>query len=108
MITLDQKIKMIKKTKKNILNSAQNLYYGRELVIDSFKSGLFPLKSTTGTRLKVLTPKQMLQRLPIALAQVKAGNNSESLLNEIRQIVYSLYQSKQITKKVYNNIIKSI
>ena len=45
----------------------------------------------------------MLQRLPIALAQVKAGNNSESLLNEIRQIVYSLYQSKQITKKVYNN-----
>ena len=50
----------------------------------------------------------MLQRLPIALAQVKVGNNSESLLNEISQIVYSLYQSKQITKKVYNNIIKSI
>ena len=50
----------------------------------------------------------MLQRLPIALAQVKAGNNSESLLNEIRQIVHSLYQWKEITKKVYNNIIKSI
>ena len=50
----------------------------------------------------------MLQRLPIALAQVKADNNSESLLNEIRQIVYSSYQSKQITKKVYNNIIESI
>ena len=50
----------------------------------------------------------MPQRLPIALAQVKAGNNSEILLNEIRQIVYSLYQSKQITKKVYNNIIESI
>ena len=50
----------------------------------------------------------MLQRLPIALAQVKAGNNSESLLNETRQIVYSLYQSKQTTKKVYINIIKSI
>ena len=61
-----------------------------------------------GKGLKILTPKQMLQRLPIALAQVKAGNNSESLLNEIRQIVYSLYQSKQITKKVYNNIIESI
>ena len=58
--------------------------------------------------LKILTPKQMLQRLPIALAQVKAGNNSESLLNEIREIVYSLYQCKQITKKVYNNIIKYI
>ena len=65
-------------------------------------------KATKGTRLKIFTPKQMLQRLPIALAQVKAGNNSESLLNEIRQIVYSLYQSKQITKKLYNNIIKSI
>ena len=50
----------------------------------------------------------MLQGLPIALAQVKAGNNSESLLNEITQIVYPLYQSKQITKKVYNNIIKPI
>ena len=60
------------------------------------------------SKFKILTAKQMLQRLPIALAQVKAGNNSESLLNEIRQIVYSLYQSKQITKKVYNNIIKSV
>ena len=50
----------------------------------------------------------MLQKLPMAVAQVKAGDNSESLLTEIRQIVYSLYQSKQITKKVYNNIIKSI
>ena len=58
--------------------------------------------------LKILTLKEILQRLPIALAQVKAGNNSESLLNEIRQIVYSLYQSKQITKKLCNNIIKSI
>ena len=48
----------------------------------------------------------MVQRLPIALAQVKAGNNTENLLNEIRQVVYSLYQSKEITKKVRNNIIK--
>ena len=61
-----------------------------------------------GKGIKILTPKQKLQRLPIALAQVKAGNNSKSLLNEIRQIVYSLYQLKQITKKLYNNIIKSI
>ena len=65
-------------------------------------------KSTKGTGLKILTPKQMLPRLPIALAQVKAGNNSKSLLNEIMQIVYSLYQSKQITKKVYKNVIKSV
>ena len=50
----------------------------------------------------------MLQRLPIALAKVKAGNNSEHLLNEIRQIIYSLYQAKEITKKVYNNLMKSL
>ena len=50
----------------------------------------------------------MLQRLPIALAQVKAGNNSENVLNEIRQIVYYLYQSKQITKKVYHKLVKSL
>ena len=61
-----------------------------------------------GTGVKRLTPNQMLKRLPIALAQIKAGNNLESLLNEIKQIVYSLYRSKEITKKVYNNIIKSI
>ena len=97
-----------KKTKKNILNSTQNLSCGRELVINACKSGLFPLKSTTGIGPKILTSKQMLQRLPIALAQVKAGNNSECLLNEIRQIVYFLYQSKQITKKVDNNITKPI
>ena len=60
-----------------------------------------------GTGLKILIPKQMLQRLAIALAQVKAVNNSESLLNEKRKIVYSLYQSKQITKKVCNDIIES-
>ena len=63
-------------------------------------------KAAKGTRLKILTSKQMLQRLSIAFTQVKAGNNSESLLNQIRQIVYSL--SKQITKEVYNNIFKSI
>ena len=50
----------------------------------------------------------MLHRFPIALGQVKAGNNSESLLNEIRQIIYSLYQSKRITKKVYSNLIEPI
>ena len=63
-------------------------------------------KATKGTGLKILTPKQLFQRLPIALAQVKTG--FLNLLNEVRQIVYSLYQSKEITKKVYNNIIMSI
>ena len=78
----------------------------RKMVLDgAYKS---KQNETKGKGLKILTPKQMLQRLPMALAQVKAGNKSESLLNEIRQIVYSLYQSRQITKKVCNNIIKSI
>ena len=63
---------------------------------------------TDNSKLKILTAKQMLQRLQMALAQVKAGNNSENLLNDIRQIVYSLYQSKEITKKVYNNLIESL
>ena len=65
-------------------------------------------KEQEGTGLKILAPHQMLKRLPIALSQIKAGNNSESLLNEIRQTVYSLYRSKEITKNVYKNIIKSI
>ena len=54
-------------------------------------------RSIHGEGLKILTPKQMLQRLPIALAQVKPGNTSENLLNEIRQIIYSLYWAKEIT-----------
>ena len=61
-----------------------------------------------GEGLKILTSEQMLQRLPIALAQVKAGNMPENLLNEIRQIIYYLYRAKEITKEVYNNIMNSI
>ena len=58
--------------------------------------------------LKILTPNQMLSRLPISLAQLQAGNNSEKLKNEIRQLLYSLYRSKNMTKQVYNNLIKYI
>ena len=78
-----------------------SLVQGREAVHTAFKNGIFQVskESQEGKGLKILTPNQMLKRLPIALAQVKAGNNSESLLNEIRQIVYSLYRSKEITKK---------
>ena len=92
-----------------------NFYEGREKILDAFESKIFSTKSKGSgvlnpdySKLKLLTPKQMLQRLPIALGQVKAGNNSENFLNEIRKIVYSLYQSKQITKIVHNDIIKSI
>ena len=58
--------------------------------------------------LKNLTPNQMLSRLPISLAELKAGNNSEKLKSEIRQLLYSLYCSKNMTKEVYNNLIKYI
>ena len=58
--------------------------------------------------IKILTPNQMLSRLPISLAQLEAGNNSNKLKNEIRQLLYSLYHSKNMTKQVYNNLIKHI
>ena len=61
-----------------------------------------------GKGLKILTPNQMLSRLPISLWQIKAGNNSRNLKNEIRQLLYSLYRSKNMTKQVYNNLIKYI
>ena len=101
------------KEQSNIIHNVTNLYESREKVVQMFNNcprekSRCIYESKNGTGLKILTPKQMLQRLPIALAQIKASNNSESLLNQIRQIVYSLYQSKEITKKVYNNIIKSI
>ena len=74
---------------------------------------LYNLKSGSdtgknGEGLKILNNKQMLNRLPILLAQIQAGNNSNKLKNEIRQILYSLYRSKVLTKTVYNNLIKSI
>ena len=105
-----------KNLRADVLDSVTSLVQGREMVINAFKSGIFQVskesqegeESQEGRGIKILTPNQMLKRLSIALAQVKAGNNSESLLNEIRQIVYSLYRSKEITKKVYNNIINSI
>ena len=64
--------------------------------------------SKKGEGLKILTDKQIVNRLPILLAQIEAGNNSIQLKNEARQILYSLYRSKVLTKTVYNNLIKSI
>ena len=106
-------VKMGNKTieQRETISNLEKFYKSREEVINFFRDYIEMLSDanynakqneTKGTGLKILTPKQMLQRLPIALAQVKEGNNSESLLNEIRQIVYSLYQSKEINQKVYN------
>ena len=68
----------------------------------------FNKQNQEGKGIKILTPNQMLSRLPISLAQLKAGNNSEKLKNEIRQLLYSLYRSKNMTKQVYINLIKPI
>ena len=90
---------------KKVLANANILYNARNIAIkfiQDYGSMILEAKRLAkqkGTGLKILTPNQMLKRLPIALAQIKAGNNSESLLNEIRQIAYSLYRSKEITKK---------
>ena len=62
-------------------------------------------RNQQGKGLKILTPNQMLSRLPISLAQLKTGNNSEKLKNEIREILYSLYRSKKLTKQIYKSLI---
>ena len=94
-----------KNLRADVLDSVTSLVQGREMVINAFKSGIFQVSKESqegegaNKMLKILTPNQMLKRLPIALPQVKAGNNSESLLKEIRQIVYSLIDQKKLLKK---------
>ena len=111
--------------KRNTFDSVNACYEDQDLPFNAYRSGMFPIKAIQGkgrqrtldsstsdlprvarvaklsdnSNLKMLTPRQMLQRLPITLAQVKAGNTSENLLNEIRRIIYSLYRAKEITKK---------
>ena len=100
-----------------MIKNLNKFYSSREEVINLFRDFTEMLSDanysakqneTKGTRLKILMPKQMLQILAIALAQVKVGNNSENLLTEMRQIIYSLYQAKKITKKLYKNLMKSL
>ena len=73
-----------------------------EMILD------FNKQNQQGKGLKILTPNQMLSRLPITLAQLKAGNNSEKLKNKIRQLLYFLYRWKNMTKQVHNNLINYI
>ena len=98
------------KDKKKTFGIVSALYEGWELTFNAFRNGIFPIKEKKGKGLKILTPKQMLRKLPIALAQVKAGNTSENFLIEIRQIMYFLYREKEITKSIqrYNELNKVI
>ena len=68
----------------------------------------FNNENQEGSGLKILTTNQMLSRLPISLAQLKAGNNSENFKNEVRQLLYSLYRSKKLTKQLYKSLIDII
>ena len=68
----------------------------------------FNKQNKIGKGLEILTPDQMLSRLPVTLAQLKAGNNSEKLKNQIRQLLYSLYRSKKLTKQIYKSLIGTI
>ena len=109
-----------KQQKEDVLKNSYYLIEGRERVLNAFKSKIFPIEiKSTGfsdkvldhSNLKISTLKQILEKLPIALAQVKADNRSENLLNEIRQTIDSLYRAKVITKKSilqYNELNKGI
>ena len=77
-------------------------------IVDIVENILEFNRQQQGQGLKILTPNQMLSRLPISLAQLKAGNNSEKLKNEIRQLLYSLYRSKKLTKQLYKSLIDII
>ena len=98
---LEEEIKKMSEEEKRIEDP--------ELIVEIVEKILkFNKQNQEGQGLKILTPNQMLSRLPIYLAQLKAGNNSKKLKNGIRQLLYSLYRSKNMTKQVYNNLIKYI
>ena len=92
------------------INQKKVIRYARDLkdIVDLYNIKSGSDTSKKGEELKILTNKQMVNRLPILLAQIQARNNSKSLKNELRQILYSLYRSKVLTKTVYSNLIKSI
>ena len=90
----ENNIFVLEETEK-IINTVDNILYFNQL-------------EHQGWGLKILTSNQMLSRLPITLAQLKAGNNSEKLKNEIRQLLYSLCRSKKLTKQLYKSLIDVI
>ena len=89
-------------------NHAANIEENEKIVDIAEKILELNNKIQSGQGLKILTPSQMLSRLPNFLAQLKAGNNSEKLKNEIRQLLYSLYRSKKLTKQLYKSLVDII
>ena len=109
-----QKEGKYQKSGKSKIKNIKALYDSRQIQVIKFFNDYSKIVSEAKYKtiykegLKILTPTQMLQRLPIVPSQVKAGNICENLLNKIRKIIYSLYRAKEITKKVYSNIMSSI
>ena len=91
--------------KQDIIKELEKNLFGNNLEYLGYDSSS-QSDSQSGWGIKILTPQQMFVRLPILLAQIQAGNNSRELKNEIRQLLYSLYRSKKITKTIYENLIK--
>ena len=104
---------ILDKMKNKIENVPENkvpIIEGNEKIINIVELILYfnQLEQQKEEGLKIITPSQMLSRLPITLAQLKAGNNSEKLKNEVRQLLYSLYRSKDLTKQLYKSLIEII
>ena len=100
----------IKEKTKNVSENKISVIEENEKAINIVERILYfnQLEQQKGERLKILTPNQMLSRLLITLVQLKAGNNSEKLKNEIRQLLYSLYRPKKLTKQLYKSLVDII
>ena len=106
--SINEKLTKLKNIVKNVPRDEVSTVEENEKIIDIAERILELNNEKNRFRLKILTPSQMLSRLPITLAQLKAGNNSEKLKNEIRQLLYSLYRSKKLTKQLYKSLIDII
>ena len=106
---IKEMLNKMKKIIKNVLEDRKFMFEENKKIIDIVERILyFNRLEQSGKGLKILTPNQRLSRLPISLAQSKVGNNSEKLKNEIRQILYSLYRSKKLTKQLYKSLVDII
>ena len=107
--SINEKLTKLKNIVKNVPKDEVSKFEENEKIIDIVERILeLNSEKKQGSGLKILTPNQMLSRLPITLAQLKAGNNSEKLKNQIRQILYSLHSSKKLTKQLYKSLIDII
>ena len=105
--TEEEAEKIMSKTKENMEKEDKKAVYKILKRVKEKSSGSESEKEHLAKGLKIMTPNQLLTRLPILLAQKKSGNNSQKLNNEIRQIIYSLHSSKNMSKTVYNHLMSS-